>query len=58
MAQARTLRKCEFKQLIAITAGCSRYPKRDVTMHLISQLCRPRVGEIASLRIDNLLHKG
>jgi integrase/recombinase XerD len=34
MAQARTLRKSELKQLIDVTASCSRYPQRDVTMLL------------------------
>ena len=32
MAQARTLRKSELKQLIDVTASCSRYPQRNVTV--------------------------
>ena len=55
MAQARTLRKSELKQLIDVTTGCSRYPQRDVTMLLFSHLCGLRVGEIASLRFDDVL---
>jgi len=55
MAQARTLRKSELKQLIDVTASCSRYPQRDVTMLLFSHLCGLRVGEIASLRFDDVL---
>lgn len=59
MAQARTLRKSELKQLIDVTAGCSRYPQRDVTMMLFSHLCGLRVGEIASSRFDDVLdHSG
>lgn len=49
MAQARTLRKSELKQLIDVTAGCSRYPQRDVTMLLFSHLCGLRVGETSDI---------
>ena len=55
MAQARTLLKSELKQLIDVTVSCSRYPQRDVTMLLLSHLCGLRVGEIASLRFDDVL---
>jgi integrase/recombinase XerD len=55
MAQARTLRKSELKQLIDVTASCSRYPQRDLTMLLFSHLCGLRVGEIAGLRFDDVL---
>jgi len=55
MAQARTLRKNELKQLIDVTASCSRYPQRDVTMLMFSHLCGLRVGEIAGLRFDDVL---
>jgi integrase/recombinase XerD len=55
MAQARTLRKRELKQLIDVTASCSRYPQRGVTMRLLSYLCGLRVGEIPSLGFDDVL---
>lgn len=55
MAQARTLRKSELKQLVNVTAGCSRYRQRDVTMLMFSHLFGLRVGEIASLRFDDVL---
>ena len=43
MAQARTLRKSKLNQLI------------DVTMLLFLHFCGLRVGEIASLRFDDVL---
>ena len=55
MAQARTLRKSELKQIIDVIASCSRYPQRDVTMLLFSHFCGLRVGEIAILRFDDVL---
>lgn len=55
MAQTRTLRKSELKQLIDVSPSCSRYPKGDVTMLLFSRLCGLRVGEIVSLRFDDVL---
>ena len=55
MAQVRTLRKNELKQLIDVTASCSRYPQRDVTMLLFSHMCGLQVGEIAGLRFDDVL---
>jgi integrase/recombinase XerD len=50
-----TLSKAELKQLLDVTNSCSRYPQRDATMLLFTHLCGLRVGEVASLRFDDIL---
>ena len=54
MAQAKTLSKRELKQLIEVTQACSRYPKRDVAMLLLTHLCGMRVGEVAGLLVGDV----
>jgi integrase/recombinase XerD len=56
MAQAKTLKKAELKQLLDVTNSCSRYPLRDSTMLLFTHLCGLRVGEVAALRLDDVLN--
>jgi integrase/recombinase XerD len=55
MPQARTLSKAEIKKVIDVTNSCSRYPMRDTTMLLFTHLCGLRVGEVASMRFDDVL---
>ncbi len=55
MAQAKTLNKTELKQLLDVTNSCSRYPLHDSTMLLFTHMCGLRVGEVATLSIDDLL---
>ena len=55
MAQAKTLNKTEFKQLLDVTNSCSRYAARDATMLLFTHLCGLRVGEVVALRFDDIL---
>ena len=56
MAQAKTLIKSELKRLIDVTSSCSRYPQRDVTMLMFTHLCGLRIGEVASLRFDDVVN--
>ena len=55
MAQAKTLTKTELKRVIDVTNSCSRYAARDVTMLLLTHLCGLRIGEVANLRIDDVI---
>ena len=55
MAQAKTLSKAEFKQLLHVTNSCSRYDARDATMLMFTHFCGLRVGEVAALRFDDIL---
>ena len=55
MAQAKTLSKAELKQLIDVTKSCNRFAERDVTMLLLTHLCGMRVGEVAALRVSDVL---
>ena len=55
MAQARTLKKNQIKQLIDVTNSCSRYPLRDTSMLLLTHLCGLRVGEVATLTFDEVV---
>ena len=55
MAQAKTLNKTELKQLLDVTNSCSRYAARDVTMLLLTHLCGLRIGEVANLRIADVI---
>ena len=54
MAQEKTLSKVEIKQLLDITNSCSRYPLRNSTILLFTHLCGLRVGEVASLRFNEV----
>jgi integrase/recombinase XerD len=55
MAQAKTLTKSEFKRVVDVTKSCSRYPQRDVTMLLLTHWCGMRVGEVAALRLNDVI---
>jgi integrase/recombinase XerD len=55
MAQAKTLTKQELKRLLDVTRGGSRYVERDVTMLLLTHWCGLRVGEVAALRIGDVV---
>ena len=55
MAQAKTLTKQELKRLLDVTRGGSRYVERDVTMLLLTHWCGLRVGEVAALRITDVV---
>jgi integrase/recombinase XerD len=53
--QAKTLTKAELKRVVDVTKACSRYPQRDVTMLLLTHWCGMRVGEVAALRLSDVL---
>ncbi len=55
MAQAKTLTKAELKRVLDVTKACSRYPARDVTMLLLTHWCGMRVGEVAALRLNDVI---
>lgn len=55
MAQAKTLTKAEFKRVVDVTKSCSRYPARDVAMLLLTHWCGMRVGEVAALRLNDVI---
>ena len=55
MAQAKTLTKVELKRLFDVTRSCSRYAERDVTMLQLTHYCGMRVGEVAALRITDVV---
>ena len=55
MAQAKTLTKQELKRLLEVTRGGSRYAERDITMLLLTHWCGLRVGEVAALRIADVV---
>ena len=57
MAQAKTLTKAELKRLFDVTRSCSRYAERDVTMLQLTHYCGMRVGEVATLRIEDVVDK-
>ncbi len=55
MGQAKTLTKTELKRLIDVTKACSRYAQRDVAMLLLTHWCGMRVGEVAALRVSDVI---
>ena len=55
MAQAKTLTEQELKRLLDVTRGGSRYAERDVTMLLLTHWCGLRVGEVAALKIADVV---
>ena len=55
MAQAKTLIKQELNRLLDVTRGGSRYVERDITMLLLTHWCGLRVGEVAALRISDVV---
>ena len=55
IAQAETLTKAELKRLFDVTRSCSRYAERDLTMLQLKHYCGMRVGEVASLRIVDVV---
>lgn len=56
MAQAKTLTKAELKRVIDVTRACSRYAERGVTMLLLTHWCGMRVGEVAALRVSDVVN--
>jgi integrase/recombinase XerD len=55
MAQAKTLTKAELKRVLDVTKACSRYAARDTTMLLLTHWCGMRIGEVAALRVDDVV---
>ena len=55
MAQAKTLTKAELKRLFDVTRSCSRYAERDLTMLQLTHYCGMRVGEVAALRLADVV---
>ena len=55
MAQAKTLTKVELKRLFDVTRSCSRYAERDLTMLQLTHYCGMRVGEVAALRLADVV---
>ena len=55
MAQVKTLIKAELKRLFDVTRSCSRYAERDLTMLQLTHYCGMRVGEVAALRITDVV---
>ena len=55
MAQAKTLSKAVLKMLFYVTRSCSRYSERDLTMLQLTHYCGMRVGEVAALRIADVV---
>ena len=55
MAQAKTLTKAELKKLVDVTMSCSRYAERDLTMLQLTHYCGMRVGEVAALKITDIV---
>ena len=55
MAQTKTLTKAELKRLFDVTRNCSRYVERDLTMLQLTHYCGARVGEVAELRIEDVV---
>jgi len=55
MAQAKTLNKAELKRVLDVTKSCSKYAERDCAMLLLTHWCGMRVGEVAALRVEDVL---
>ena len=55
MAQAKILKKAELKRLFEVTRSCSRYAERDSTMLQLTHYCGMRVGELAALKITDVV---
>ena len=55
MAQAKTLTKAELKKLFDVTRSCSRYAERDLTMLQLTHSCGMRVGEVAALKVTDVV---
>tara|TARA_B100001093_G_scaffold314467_1_gene300030 strand:+ start:279 stop:713 length:435 start_codon:yes stop_codon:yes gene_type:complete len=55
MAQGKALTKTELKRVVDVTNSCSHYAARDVTILLLTHLCGLRIGEVANLRIHDVI---
>jgi integrase/recombinase XerD len=55
MAQAKTLSKAELKRVLDVTKACSKYAERDCVMLLLTHWCGMRIGEVAALRVEDVL---
>ena len=55
IAQAEILTKAELNRLFDVTRSCSRYAERDLTMLQLTHYCGMRFGEVASLRIVDVV---
>jgi len=55
MAQAKTLSKAELKRVLDVTKARSKYAERDCVMLLLTHWCGMRIGEVAALRVEDVL---
>ncbi|AVI62506.1 tyrosine-type recombinase/integrase [Halomonas sp. GFAJ-1] len=55
MAQAKTLSKTELKRVLQYIDACERYSERNRAMLLLTHWCGMRVGEVASLRVSDVV---
>ncbi|OJA06894.1 site-specific integrase [Halomonas sp. QHL1] len=55
MAQAKTLSKAELKRVLQHVDACERYSERNRAMLLLTHWCGMRIGEVASLRVSDVV---
>lgn len=55
MAQAKTLSKTELKRVLDYNAACERYAERNRAMLLLTHWTGMRIGEVVSLRFDDVV---
>ena len=55
IVQEKTLTKVELKRLFDVTRSYSRYAERDLTILQLTHYCGMRVGEVAALRITDVV---
>lgn len=55
MTQAKTLSKAEIRRVLDYNDGCERHSKRNRAMLLLTHLCGMRIGEVASLRVTDVV---
>ena len=55
MAQAKTLTKQELKRVLDVVAVSGKHALRNRVMILMTHYCGMRIGEVASLRVGNVL---
>lgn len=55
MPQAKTLSKAEIKRVLDYNNGCERYSERNRAMLLLTHLCGMRIGEVVSLRVNDVI---
>lgn len=57
MAQAKTLTKQELKRVLDYNGACERHSERNRAMILLTFYCGMRIGEVVSLRIDDVMNE-